>query len=148
MALDLAEIRAQLKEALTNNIARTVNVYAVIPDRPIMLPAVILTPASEYVDYQGAFSKGLSPVEFDLRLYAQGTEAGQVLLDDMLSAGTGKDSSVIDALVAAKDNTGQPWSDVLVRSARWADRVLLGDSTDSTPAYAAVISIAVYTPRR
>ena len=146
MALDLGAIRTQLAEDLRSGLERSnLNVTALLPDRPMILPHVMVVPATNYVDYQQAFSKGLGTVELEIRCYAPMTESGQVLLDEMLSAGTDQPNSVIDALASARLLAGRPWADLVVRTAQFGGRVALGD--ENTPAYVVALAVTVIVPR-
>lgn len=147
MALDLTVIRNALATVIRGGVARTVNVHAMWPDSAIILPAVIVIPAAEYVAYHEAFARGLATVALEIRLYATGTVAGQLVIDDMLSAGAGKDSSVIDAIEANR-SLGGIVSDCIVRSAREVGRVdLSADGVGQSLSWTATIPLDVFDPR-
>lgn len=102
MAFTLADIRAALKAQLVANLDRETNVYAnpVLSPQP---PSVTIWAADDYVDYWLSMGgNGLAAVRFTLELDpgAGDYESQSIRLDDYLSAGTGNNSSVIDAIHA------------------------------------------------
>jgi hypothetical protein len=145
--MDLAVIRDALAVVIRDGIARTVNVHARWPDSPLVLPAVVVIPAGEYVAYHEAFDRGLAAVAVEVHIYATGTVTGQQVIDDLLSAGLGKTSSVIDAIEANR-SLGGVISDCIVRSARDVGRVdLSADGVGQSLSWTATVPIDIYLPR-
>jgi hypothetical protein len=98
--LTLSEIREALAEQLRNNIARDTNVRAYPPMPPP--PGILVDLAPDPVDYWMTFgTAGISAVRLVLKVDpGPGEEESAARrLDEMLSAGTGNTSSVIDAVM-------------------------------------------------
>jgi len=104
MALELAAIRTALVDKIRATVARDVNVYPYPLQNP-NLPSVTVTAGGSggYIDYQ--VTSGTSPVcdvYFTVTVVATAADevSPQIVVDDLLSAGTGQGSSLIDALIA------------------------------------------------
>lgn len=104
MALDLQAIREALKAQLDEELARDINVYAYRPANPVP-PYVAVISGDPYISYYETFASSavgsLCDVQLEL-IIGQTADAisAQVFIDDLLSAGAGQTSSVIDALEA------------------------------------------------
>ena len=146
MALDLQVIREALAGVIRDGVAESVNVHAYYPASALMLPAIVIRPADEYVEYYDAFAGGLASVSLEVEFYVPATVSGQILLDEFLSAGAEKPSSVVDALEDDRnfDNTV---SDTKAGKARSLGRVTIGDESIQSPCFVAVLPIAVWLPR-
>lgn len=100
--LTLGEVRNALAATITAGVDRQTNVYAYPVGDP-KYPAITIEPESDYVDYWLSFgSAGLAAVRMVLVLEPAGNDpvSAGIALDDLLSAGTGNGSSVIDAVLA------------------------------------------------
>ena len=151
MALDLGAIRSKLKEVISSGVERGLNVYDRWPDTTFSSPAIVIFPADQYVAYHEAFSKGLGEVQLELRVFSHSNLSGQEILDDMLSAGSGKANSIIDAIESSRTHgerpiADAPWSDVKVQQAQYIGRTQAEEGSN-TFFYAAVVTVSVYVPR-
>lgn len=100
MALDLADIRAGLAARLAT--VSGLNTYKHVPGDLTNLPAAVIygPDGPEAIDYDLAFGGGLTEVRWRFGVFTSKTleAAGQALLDEYLSAGTGQTKSVVDAI--------------------------------------------------
>lgn len=103
---NLRAIRKAVQDTLRlAPIARTVAFHAYDPfNDPAghhQLPAVIISIADDGIKYRGTFgAAGLASVVLQLEVRTQDGPDGEAMMDDLLSAGTGADSSLFDALTA------------------------------------------------
>lgn len=145
--MNLEDISRELKAVIVESIdARRLNVYDLVPDHALVVPALVITPASAFVAYHDAFAGGAADVQLTLELFAPGNEAGQRTLLKLLSAGAGEGASVIDAIESGRLSRPAVWSDVLVQQATWRGRQVLADE-GQTPMYRASLTVHVYLPR-
>lgn len=81
----LGEIRAGVKTVLTASIDN-LTVYSDVPD-VAQLPAVVVMPARETADFNGAMARGLDTYRFDLYILVARSEASaaQQALDQYIS---------------------------------------------------------------
>ena len=102
--LTISEIREALAAQLRANIDRGFNVKA-YPPQP-QAPSILILNDSDAVDYWLSFSDaGVSAVRLTLMIDpARGGDVESIArrLDDVLSAGVGNTSSVLDAIMADK----------------------------------------------
>jgi len=99
--LDIQAIRRALAATIKASITRTPNVYAYLPESPA-LPCIAVTADDPYANYFQTL--GMNP-ECDLRFLVRACASGRaedamILIDDLLSAGTGTTSSIVDAIRA------------------------------------------------
>ncbi len=147
MAVDIGAIREALVGQVALGIDRQVNRYAYQPNAP-QLPAVICVPGDEYVAYHESFAPNAAvSIQFDLLLLAApGPDVdGQILLDQLLSAGTGQGNSVIDAIEADR-TLGGTVHDAIVRTASSEGRIDL-DDTGNTKADVRRVRIGIVLQR-
>lgn len=98
--LTISDIREALAAQLRANIARDVSVRAYPP--VALAPSILIELDPDAVDYWVTFgAAGLSTVRLTLTVDPSGGESESTArrLDDFLSAGTGNDSSIIDAVM-------------------------------------------------
>lgn len=99
--LTLKGIREALAEQIADGLARQVNCYPYEVDDPA-LPYVIVKPSSgTYVGYFASFGpSGVADVMFDLEVAVVAADAISmgIAMDDLLSSGTGNNSSLVDAI--------------------------------------------------
>jgi hypothetical protein len=105
--LDIQAIRRALADSIRVGITRTPNVYAYLPDSPV-LPCIAITADEPFVSY--AQTMGAAG-ECDLRVLvrictASRAEDSLIFLDDMLSVGSASTSSVVDAILADRTLDG------------------------------------------
>lgn len=105
MALDIGAQRTGLSTRLAT--VTGLRVYRTVPG-DVNPPAAMCVPAETFIDYHRAMAKGLTETNWRVLVATSRTveAAGQDLLDDYLSAGTGQTRSLIDALEADKTLAG------------------------------------------
>jgi hypothetical protein len=149
MALDLVAIRRAVADQIQRSVGRTVNVYGgYVPDT-LNLPAVVVYPDTEYVNYEETFgSSGLAEVQLRLRVFippGPGVD-GQQVLDEFLSAGAGHPNSLLDAVNAGRTFGGVVANSV-VNGCRSLGRIFLAVPDGQTPVDAGEILLTLRTHR-
>lgn len=116
MALDIGAIRTGYVTRLAT--ATGLRVYRTVAG-DLAPPAAVIAPADDFIDYHLAHAKGLVKLSWRILVATSKTlePAGQDLLDDYLSAGTGQTRSIIDAIEADRTLSGTV-DDTLVSVAR------------------------------
>lgn len=142
MAFDLAAIRTALETRLAT--VSGLRCYEYVPDKPEVPAAIVGPQPGEFVDFQRAFSKGLVEVRLKVMvLVARPSErAAQVALDGYISAGTGKTSSVIDA-IAGDRTLGGTVTDSVVTVATDYGSVDVGPTSYGSVSFL----VTAYVPR-
>lgn len=116
MALDIGAIRTGYVTRLAT--VTGLRVYRTVAG-DLAPPAAVIAPADDFLDYHMAHAKGLVKLSWRILVATSKTlePAGQDLLDDYLSAGTGQTRSIIDAIEADRTLSGTV-DDTLVSVAR------------------------------
>jgi hypothetical protein len=102
MALDLEAIHTAVADQIRNNVAREINVFPLRPENP-PFPYLAVVPGDPYVSYHETFASStvgaLCDVQLELLIVqnARSIDA-QMFILELLSAGTGENSSVVDAI--------------------------------------------------
>jgi hypothetical protein len=150
VSLDLNELAAGIKDALSPLLARGVNVYSLIPGAPI-LPCVIVVPQGDFVSYHEDLGEAHALVQFTLRVYVGGDEQGLRLLYELMSAGIAVDHSVADVIERARPTRGGTGfgaqaSDVLALTGRWLGYLNLSrdEASHNVPAWGAEIPLRIH----
>lgn len=104
MALDLQAIHEAVADQIRENVARGLNVFPFMPDNP-PYPFLAVVPSDPYVAYHETFASASTGAVCDVRVdlliaSSAATIDAQIFIADLLSAGTGKTSSVVDAIEA------------------------------------------------
>lgn len=99
--LSLQAIREALATQIGDTVARHPSVFAYDPEGRSG-HNIVIRPADDYVAYFGTMGpNGLSDILLEVDIEVPGRLAdSQIAMDDYLSAGTGNDSSVVDAIHA------------------------------------------------
>lgn len=153
--IDYAAVRDALADLLRSSLAKGIDV---LPrwsgvSIPSLIPCVVIQPAPEPVTYHEAFADGLATMRFKLTAYVPFTEDGALLLDQMMSSGTGADgNSINDAIEADRAGNGGTSLGGLVKEfavldpVRWVGSVVF--DTDGARAWAAEWTVSAYQPHR
>lgn len=101
--LSLQAIRVALATQISANVARQPSVFAYDPENRSG-HNIVIKPAADYVAYFGTMGpNGTADILLEIDIEVPGRLAdSQIAMDDYLSAGTGNDSSVVDAIHANK----------------------------------------------
>lgn len=108
--LDLQAIRLALASQIRDGIANTkINVYAYLPESP-KFPLIAVVPRRDapYVSYHESMGRN-GTVSVSLEVVVASTsraEDAQILIDSLLSVGTGTDSSISDVIEADRSLGG------------------------------------------
>ncbi len=118
--LILADIHNALADQIRAGIDRQTNVSA-FPDGSTIYPSVTVHSDPEYISYWGTFGPN-GDADIKLRLVLE-VDAGDMTsiclkMADYLSAGTGNESSVVDAVMADR-TLGGVVGDCVVLNAEW-----------------------------
>lgn len=98
--LTLQAIRVALATQISANLARGTSVHPYDPGDHTQ-PAVVIRAADDYIAYFGTMGpNGVSDIllDVDVEVAAAQSASAYIAMDDYLSAGTGNDSSVVDAI--------------------------------------------------
>jgi hypothetical protein len=111
MAFDPKAIREAIKDQLKLHIAKDIEVFEYKPASP-NYPYIAILTDDPYVGYHETFKSSSTGALCDVRMLlevAQNGEAqnAQMYVDDLLSSGTGRTSSVIDAIEADRTLGGK-----------------------------------------
>lgn len=140
--LDLRTVMTALANQIDSGTARSLACYDLQPPTTPQFPCVIVRPADQFVSYHESFGASvLSDVQLEVAVMASGTSDNdsQIAVLDLLSAGTGKTSSVIDAIEADR-TLGGAVENTIVRTASGLSRVI---AEDGTAAVMAVLSVGI-----
>lgn len=142
MALDLERVRRAVAETIKAGVDRAVNVYAYMPDAPAF-PCAVVAPGDPYVTYHETFGdRALAQLSFSIHIGATSrAEDSLILIDDMLSSGAGKLSSVIDALEA------DPTLGAAVHSCTVMSATILHPGQPNAQVFAATLAVTIYESR-
>lgn len=104
MAFDPRAIREALAQQIKDGVQREVNAYAYIPDSPAY-PYVGIRSGTPYVTYHETMKSASVGALCDFQLVIEvaqnaRTQDAQIFVDDLVAAGTGEMSSVVDAIEA------------------------------------------------
>ena len=144
MALDLAAIREALVQQIVNGVGRGLTGFAYFPDSP-PLPCVGVLPGDPYVDVQTTMGSGPHvTVNLDVRVLVPSGDgiSGQRVLDELLSAGTGEGSSIVDAIESDRTVNGTAATSV-VTEIQDRGRVVLGDGSTSAQTASLLVSLTL-----
>lgn len=105
MALDIKAITSALADQIDANTSRSLACYSLQPPTVPQFPCAIVRTGEPLVAYHETFGPGvgvLVQISLEVLLMAQGATDidSQIVIFDLLSSGTGKTSSVIDAIEA------------------------------------------------
>jgi hypothetical protein len=140
--LDIQAIRRALADQISQNITATPNVYAYLPDAP-MLPCIGITADDPYANYNVTMPDfGSAGGDADLRLLVRicavgRAEDSQVFLDAMLSSGTHQTSSVVDAIESDQTLGG------IVEQCQAGSSRMVPDGEQNATAFEAVIPVTI-----
>jgi len=139
-----------IREGLANAIANVDGVRAFAwPAEQVptgQASVVTVTPASSWVDYFRAFSKGLAEVRYDLTVWVQASDirAAMARLDALCSSEAGAVRSIPDALMDGDRTLGGACADLIVDS---VSNVRTESFGDGARALCADLSVRVYVGR-
>lgn len=132
---DTANVRANTT-ATPDPASRTVACYDLIPPSTPQFPCVIVRPADQFVAYHRSFGTDvLCDVQVEVLVMHQGTTDidSQIVVLDLLSAGTGRVNSVIDA-ISVDRTLGGAVANVIVTEASGLSRVAATDGSEAVQA--------------
>jgi len=137
--LDLRAVMTALANQIDINTARSLACYDLQPATTPQFPCVIVRPADQFVGYHETFGEVLTDVQLELVVMASGTSDldSQIAVLDLMSAGTGMTSSVIDAIEADR-TLGGAVLNTIVRTGSGLSRVTADDGSAAVMAVLAV----------
>ena len=137
--LNLRAVMTALVNQIDINTARSLACYDLQPATTPQFPCVIVRPADQFVGYHETFGEVLTDVQLELVVMASGTSDldSQIAVLDLMSAGTGMTSSVIDAIEADR-TLGGAVLNTIVRTGSGLSRVTADDGSVAVMAVLAV----------
>lgn len=139
--LDLRAVMTALANQIDNNTSRAIACYDLVPPTTPQFPCVIVRTGDPFVGYHRTFGTDiLCDVQIELLVMHQGTSDldSQIGVLDMLSAGTGKTNSIIDA-VSADRTLGGVVANTIVTEASGLSKVVAQDGSEAVQATVQVL---------
>jgi hypothetical protein len=140
--LDLRTVMTALANQIDANTSRALACYDLQPASVPQFPCAIVRPAGDFVAYHTSFGTDvLVDVQLEVVVMASGTSDidSQIAVLDMLSAGAGKTSSIIDAIEVDR-TLGGAVANTIVRTASGLSRAA---SEDGAAAVMAVLAVGI-----
>jgi hypothetical protein len=139
--LNLLSITTALANQIDTNTTRSLACYDLQPTTTPQFPCAIVRPADQFVSYHETFGEVLTDVQLEVVVMASGTSDrdSQIAVLDLMSAGTGITSSVIDAIEADR-TLGGAVLNTIVRTGSGLSRVI---AEDGSAAVMAVLGVGI-----